>query len=104
MSGRVLFEFPNGESLDAELREAERPRRFAIRYFGGSRVQFDLEPAEPEGSVLTLTETGSPAEALDENRAGWVSVLLSLKAAADHDIDLRNHDPRYCWDEGFVDN
>jgi hypothetical protein len=30
-------------------------------------------------------------------------VLLALKAAVDHGIDLRNHDPRRTWDRGYAD-
>jgi hypothetical protein len=36
--------------------------------------------------------------------AGWVSVLLALKAAVDFGVDLRNHDPERTWSTGFVDN
>jgi hypothetical protein len=38
-----------------------------------------------------------------ENLAGWISVLLGLKAAADFRIDLRNHRPGCTWESGFVD-
>ena len=44
------------------------------------------------GTDLTLTETGVPSEWRKENLAGWVSVLLALKAAVDHGVDLRVHD------------
>lgn len=36
--------------------------------------------------------------------AGWVSVLLALKAAVDFSVDLRNHDPGRTWDQGYADN
>jgi hypothetical protein len=36
--------------------------------------------------------------------AGWVSVLLGLKAAADHGVDLRNHDAARTWSQGYCDN
>ena len=36
--------------------------------------------------------------------AGWVSVLLTLKAAIDFDVDIRNHDPKRTWDQGYADN
>ena len=39
-----------------------------------------------------------------ENRAGWVSVLLGLKAWADFGVDLRTHDAARSWAAGFVDN
>jgi hypothetical protein len=39
-----------------------------------------------------------------EVRAGWVSVLLALKAAADFGVDLRNHDAARTWAQGYCDN
>jgi hypothetical protein len=39
-----------------------------------------------------------------EHYAGWVSVLMNLKAYADFGIDLRNHHPDYTWDNHYVDN
>jgi hypothetical protein len=32
-----------------------------------------------------------------------VSWLLVLKAAADHDVDLRNGSPDRAWAQGYVD-
>lgn len=102
--GRVLFEFPNGASLDAEILAAEPNRLFALRYFGSSRAEFRIEPGGRGGSLVTLHESGLAAHDLAANLPGWVSVLLNLKAVADFGADLRNHDPRYTWDDGFVDN
>ena len=34
----------------------------------------------------------------DEEWPGWVSVLLELKAAADYNVDVRNHDVTRTWD------
>ena len=53
---------------------------------------------------MVLTDTGVPPEHRKEVMAGWVSVLLSLKAAVDFDIDLRTHDPERDWDVGYVEN
>ena len=36
--------------------------------------------------------------------AGWVSVLMAMKAAVDHGVDLRNHDPARSWSDGYADN
>jgi len=36
--------------------------------------------------------------------AGRVSVLLALKAAVDHGVDLRNHDRERTWVQGYADN
>jgi hypothetical protein len=51
-----------------------------------------------------LRDVGVRAEEWEEVVAGWVSVLMALKAAVDYGIDLRNHDARYCWEEGYVEN
>jgi len=99
----IRFEFGDGQALEAAVLEREPPRRFALTYFAGSRASFALAPAEGGGTDLELVERGAPeAERLD-NLAGWVSVLLALKAAADFGVDLRNHDPARRWEHGFVD-
>jgi hypothetical protein len=45
-----------------------------------------------------------PDEWHAEVNAGWVSVLMALKAAADFRVDLRNHDTRRTWSQGYCDN
>ena len=100
--GEVRLRYPNGQSLTLGSIVAEPPHRFVFSYFGGSGVEVLLEPDGRGGCDLTLVETG--ASEPEENRPGWVSVLLALKAACDHGVDLRNHDPARTWDEGYVDN
>ncbi len=39
-----------------------------------------------------------------EVKAGWVSLLMNLKAVADFKCDLRNHDLEKTWDQGYADN
>lgn len=99
----IAFSFPNGQIIDSRVIECAPPRRFALTYFNSSVVTFELAEAGG-GTDLHLRETDVAPEDLEENRAGWVSVLLNLKALAEHGVDLRNHDPRRTWDQGFVDN
>ncbi len=80
------------------------PHRYAVEYFGGSRVAFDVASDGASGTDLVLTESGISPDEWAENYAGWVSVLLSLKAAVDFEVDLRNHDPARSWKIGYVDN
>lgn len=96
--------FPNLERLVSIVLQAVPGERFSVTYFDGTRVDFELRPAEGGGTELTLRERGVPATARAENLAGWVSVLLALKAAADFGVDLRNHDVDRTWDHGYVDN
>jgi uncharacterized protein YndB with AHSA1/START domain len=104
IDGEIHFEFPNGMTWRGEIVASERPRRFQVRYFGGSLTTFELAGDGRGGTDLTLTDQGVPADDASETLAGWVSVLLALKAAVDHGVDLRNHDPERTWDQGYADN
>jgi uncharacterized protein YndB with AHSA1/START domain len=99
----IEFHFPNGERLLTRILVHRPAEVFALTYFGGSLVRFELKPV-PSGTDLMLSESGVPNAELADNRAGWVSVLLNLKAQADFGIDLRNHDPERTWSRGYVDN
>ena len=102
--GHITFAFPNGVHWRSQVLTLDPPRRFPLIYSGGSTVTFDLAPDEHGGTDLTLTDESVPIAHRAEVQAGWVSVLLALKAAADFGVDLRNHDPHRTWDQGFVDN
>jgi uncharacterized protein YndB with AHSA1/START domain len=103
-NGSIHFVFPNAASWDGEILLAEPPRRYTVRYYGGSTAAFVLEQDGRGGTDLTLTDTGGPARDHTEVTAGWVSVLLALKAAVDFGVDLRNHDPARQWDQGYAEN
>ncbi len=101
--GMIDFRFRNGERIESRILERAPSRRFVTTYFGGSRVEFDLAPDGRGGTDLSLTESAVPEAEFLDNLPGWVSVLLSLKAAVDHGVDLRNPDPSRQWDQGYVD-
>ena len=96
--------FIGGEVLDVRLVEAIPSRRFVFTYFGGSRVTVEMENDGSGGCDLYLREEGVPVTEHLENYAGWVSVLLGLKAAVDFGIDLRGHDRSRSWAQRYVDN
>ena len=100
---RIAFRFRSGEQWDAALLENAPPSRFRVSYLDGSTVSFVLVPDGAGGTDLELTETGVSRANWSDNHAGWVTVLLALKAAADHGIDLRNGDPQRSWAHGYVD-
>ena len=103
VDGMIHFHFSNGMKHKGRILESIPNRRFSVEYFGGSQVTFDLAADEKGGTVVTLTETVIPEGTWVEQRAGWVSVLLTLKAAVDYAIDLRNPDPGKSWQKGYVD-
>lgn len=99
--GTIHFSFPNGQREASRIIATEAQRRFEIVYFG-AQTRFDLE--EERGNVvLTLTAEGVPLDEWEEVHAGWVAVLLAMKAYVDFGVDLRNGDPACSWDAGFVD-
>jgi uncharacterized protein YndB with AHSA1/START domain len=101
--GEIQFTFPDGATWQGGILESTPPRRFAVRYIGGSTATFALTPAG-SGTDLYLSDEGVPEEDWAEVSAGWVSVLLALKATADFGVDLRNHDPLRSWGAGYAEN
>jgi uncharacterized protein YndB with AHSA1/START domain len=100
--GHVDFLFSNGVSFSGRILERTRPDRWTVEYLG-SVAEFTLAPDGAGGTDLTLVDRGVAAEHRAEVTAGWLNVLLPLKAWVDHGIDLRNHDPTRTWDQGYVD-
>jgi 8-oxo-dGTP pyrophosphatase MutT (NUDIX family)/uncharacterized protein YndB with AHSA1/START domain len=102
--GAIHFVFPNGFRWEAKIIECDRPHKFAIEYIGGSIATFELVSDGSGGVDLTLTDRNVPAQERIEVIAGWVSVLMALKAAVDFGVDLRNHDPQRTWNDSYVEN
>jgi uncharacterized protein YndB with AHSA1/START domain len=100
----IDWRFPDGTVITTEVLNREPGKSFSLRYLGGSTVTFSLESDGTGGTDLTLSDLGVLPQWHAETQAGWVSVLLALKAAVDFNIDLRNHAPERNWEGGFVDN
>ena len=103
-AGVIHFKFPNDVTWDAQVIQAVSPYKYAVQYFGNSTTTFDLMEDSQGGTDLTLTDAGVPAQDRAEVIAGWVSVLMNLKAAVDFGVDLRAHDAERNWDNGYVEN
>ncbi|WP_420401399.1 SRPBCC family protein [Flagellimonas sp.] len=102
-NGMVHFVFPNGQTYGSKVLECIPNQTFCLDYFE-SLVKFHLEPSDNGGTDLTLINENVAEEEFHEVHAGWVSVLMNLKATADFQCDLRNHDPNKTWDQGYLDN
>jgi len=98
----ITLSFSNGLVTTERVLRSHPPSRFALTYLG-SEVTFQLDPDDAGGTELLLEDHGvDPANRL-EVTAGWLNVLFPLKAAADHGVDLRNHDPAHTWERGWID-
>jgi hypothetical protein len=102
--GVIQFVFPNQAEWQGKVLENKPPYMFKVEYYGGSITTFELVPDGSGGTDLILTDQGVPEEDRTEVIAGWVSVLMALKASVDFGIDLRNHDPQRTWNECYVEN
>jgi uncharacterized protein YndB with AHSA1/START domain len=100
----IHFKFPNKLIWEAQILEAIPNRRYTIEYIGKSVTTFLLEEDDRGGTDLTLIDTEVPLAHRTEVIAGWVSVLMALKAAVDFGVDLRTHDEGRHWDHGYVEN
>jgi uncharacterized protein YndB with AHSA1/START domain len=103
VEGVVTFRFPDGQSSGGRVLAREEPSRFALEYFG-STVEFHLVDDGHGGTDLSLIDRGVAEADRCETAAGWVSVLMAMKAAVDHGVDLRNHDGSRSWRAGYADN
>ncbi len=102
VDGVIHFRFVNGVEYRGRVLEADPPRRFRLDYFR-STVDFMLEPDGEGGTDLTMTNSCFHPDDRAELLAGWLNVLLPLKAAVDFGVDLRGHDPTRTWEGGYVD-
>ncbi|MBS0000354.1 MAG: hypothetical protein KFF73_15335 [Cyclobacteriaceae bacterium] len=103
LDGKIFFTFPNGITIHSRIITTIPPRIFEIEYFD-SLVRFEIFPLPENGCILELINERIPDQEWSEQYAGWVSVLMSLKAYVDFGVDLRNHHPEYTWDQMFIDN
>jgi uncharacterized protein YndB with AHSA1/START domain len=101
--GRITFHILNYEPFVGRILARIEPSVFALEYFG-SIVEFRLHDDSRGGTDLALSATQVDESVRAEMTAGWVSVLMAMKAAVDHGVDLRNHDPLRAWAQGYVDN
>ena len=100
--GAIEFVFANGQRYTGRVLASDVPRTFELDYFG-TPARFTLEGDGEGGTDLALVQQVEDEWHVEVN-AGWVSVLMALKAAADHGVDLRNHDARRTWSQGYCES
>jgi uncharacterized protein YndB with AHSA1/START domain len=103
VDGQITFHILGYEPFSGRVLKKAAPAVFALEYFG-SNVEFLLEDDRDGGTDLTLVATEVDESIRMEMVAGWVSVLMAMKAAVDHGVDLRNHDESRTWNDGYADN
>jgi uncharacterized protein YndB with AHSA1/START domain len=102
-SGFIEFTILNYPVYKSKILDIVKPELFSIEYFG-TKVTFTLSKTTDGGTDLSLIANFKDETLCQEMTAGWVSVLLAMKAAVDFGVDLRNHNAKRSWGQGFVDN
>jgi len=100
--GFIHFIFINGVEQRSRILHKQPPAVWAIEYFGAPCV-FNLEPDGHGGTDVRLTHDAARDDEWNDTYAGWLNVLLPLKAWVQYGIDLRNHDRSRTWDQRYVD-
>lgn len=103
VDGVITFYILNYEPFSGRILLRLEPEIFKLEYYG-TVVEFSLSGDGQGGTDLSLLATEVDESIRMEMVAGWVSVLMAMKAAVDHNIDLRNHDESRAWGTGFLDN
>jgi uncharacterized protein YndB with AHSA1/START domain len=99
----ITFHILGYKPSPGKILQRDKPSLFLLEYFG-TNVKFELRDDGADGTDLLLTATQVDESFRMEMVAGWVSVLMAMKAAVDHGVDLRNHNEKRSWIEGYVDN
>ena len=102
-TGIITFNILGYPPSSARILVCHRASLFKLEYFG-TIAEISLDSNRSGGTDMTLRATNVPESIRTEMIAGWVSVLMSMKAAVDHGIDLRNHDTARTWNLGYADN
>jgi len=101
--GLITFIILGYEPYQGRVISRSPPTQFSVEYFG-TIVEFSLKENNNGGTDLSLVATNIDESIRMEMTAGWVSVLMAMKAWVDHGADLRNHDKDRTWAYGYVDN
>ena len=99
----IEFKILNYPPYKAQIIEKISNKRLRLDYFG-TDVTFDLTQSDYLGTDLYLKAITPNQETKFEMTAGWVSVLMAMKAAVDFGIELRKHNSERSWENGYLDN
>lgn len=101
--GLIHYRFLNDIETTGRILASEPGRLFTVEYFG-TVTSFELASCDDGGCDMQMSCAQFDQAMRTELIAGWVSWLLTMRAAVDFGVDLRNHDAERTWIKGFADN
>jgi len=109
-NGRLYFEWMTGDKLETKVVAVRRPNRLVFP-FGSNNEEVAVTIRKvPGGSLCELhqygmkTDPGSRVTMHLGCQVGWTFFLANLKAYLEHGIDLRGHDPRRSYRQGYINS
>lgn len=108
--GRLYFEWLGGDKLETRIIDIKKNRLFLFP-FGpkGEKVKLTIIPLK-KGSGLELHQYDMKTTPKDRwamhkgCETGWTFFLANLKAYLEHGIDLRSHDPKKSYRQGYINS
>ena len=108
--GRLYFEWVGGDKLETTILEVRKPSRVVFP-FGGKTVEVAINLSKVKaGTVVELHQyhmKTDPKTRVNMHmgcKEGWAFFLANLKSYLEHGIDLRGHDPKRCYVQGYVNS
>ncbi|GJM16657.1 MAG: hypothetical protein DHS20C13_19840 [Thermodesulfobacteriota bacterium] len=102
-NGVIEFRILGYSPFKSKILDSIPGQMFKLEYFG-SIVMFNIKNDGNGGTDMQLIAQEVDRSIKNEMTAGWVSVLMAMKAALDFGVDLRNHDIERTWMKGYADN
>lgn len=108
--GRLYFEWLGNDKLDSTVITARKPSKFVFP-FGGKSVEVAISlSAVKGGTVVQLHQynmTTSPRMKVNMHmgcKEGWAFFLANLKSWLEHGVDLRDHNPKRSYVQGYINS
>jgi uncharacterized protein YndB with AHSA1/START domain len=108
--GRLYFEWLAGDKLDTRIVRIRKPSLLVFP-FGGGKEEVSVKIRKSgRVSLVELHQYGmktTPTQKVSMHlgcQVGWTFFLANLKAWLEHGIDLRSHNPKKSYKQGYIDS
>ena len=109
-NGRLYFEWLGGDKLETKILAANNNRLFRFP-FGRNNEKVEVKFTKVRGGTLvtlrqySMKTTPEPKWSMHKGcETGWTFFLANLKAFLERRIDLRSHDPKKSYAQGYVNS
>jgi len=109
-NGRIYYEWLEGDKMDAKVIAVVKNRSFTFPFGDkGERVTVKFKK-NGRGCICELHQYNMKTDDVSKSNMhlgcaqGWTFFLTNLKSYLEHGIDLRGHDKRNSYRQGFINS